>query len=279
VGLRIVARTVDRYRVFATTTTAARTARLRAAGAVALQVDLDRPRAARRLAGLSHRVIVLAPPPAEGDDDPRTARLLVALAQAAVPRRVRIAYVSTTGVYGDRGGGRVDECTPVAPASARARRRVAAEVRMRAAGAVVLRAPGIYAHDRLPLDRLRNGLPALAPVDDVATNHIHADDLARYAWRALLVGRAGRVFNVVDDSALMMGDYFDRVADACGLPRPPRLSRAAIAARVTPAMLSFMSESRRIGNARLKRELRWPLRWPDVDSTLRSLATQGARAG
>ena len=153
-------------------------------------------------------------------------------------------------------------------------RRVDAERRFRAAGArglarvAILRVPGIYAHDRLPLERLRKGLPALRAEDDVFTTPVHADDLARIARAALMRGRPGRVVHAVDDSDLRMGDYFDRVADAFALPRPPRVARAELAALVTPAMLSFMSESRRLANRRLKRELRVRLRFADVDATL-----------
>ena len=132
----------------------------------------------------------------------------------------------------------------------------------------ILRVPGIYAHDRLPLARLREGTPALTADDDVHTNHIHAEDLARACLAALARGRANRVVHTVDDSGMKMGDYFDAVADRFGLTRPPRLSRAEIARRVTPAMLSFMSESRRLANRRLKAELRLRLRWPTVAATL-----------
>ena len=186
----------------------------------------------------------------------------------------RWAYLSTTGVYGDCAGARFDESRPVAPRNARAVRRVDAERQLRAATAggsarvSVLRVPGIYGHDRLPLERLRKGLPALRPDEDVHTNHIHAEDLARIARAALSRGRPGRVVHAVDDSTLRMGDYFDRVADAFGLPRPPRVTRADLVAQVTPAMLSFMSESRQLLNRRLKRELRVRLRFADVDATL-----------
>jgi nucleoside-diphosphate-sugar epimerase len=145
---------------------------------------------------------------------------------------------------------------------------------MRAAGASVLRVPGIYAHDRLPLERLRAGSPALAPDDDVFTNHIHADDLARIAIAALFRGRRGRTYNTVDDSHLKMGDYFDAVADAFELPRPPRLPREQLKAAVSPMMYSFMAESRRLRNDRMKRELRVRLAWPTVAATL-----AGLRAG
>ncbi len=142
---------------------------------------------------------------------------------------------------------------------------------MRAAAGCVLRAPGIYAHDRLPLARLRQGTPALAPADDVFTNHIHADDLARTCILALFRGRPGRVYNAVDRSQLMMGEYFDLVADRFGLPRPARLPREQLRAAVSPMMYSFMSESRRVDGRRSARELRLRLRWPTVADTLAAL--------
>jgi nucleoside-diphosphate-sugar epimerase len=169
----------------------------------------------------------------------------------------------------------MDETRRLKPATERAGRRVDAERRLRAWGrhfgvaVSILRAPGIYAVDRLPVERLRKGIAALAAEDDVFTNHIHAEDLARAAVAAMCKGRPGRVYNVVDDTALPMADYFDRVADAVGLPRPPRISRAEAATRISPALLSFMSESRRIGNQRLKRELRVSLLYPTVDDFLR----------
>jgi nucleoside-diphosphate-sugar epimerase len=266
VGLRILARVHRRFRVFALTSTPARAPLLRAAGAVPIVGDLDDRASLARLHALAPRLIHLAPPPNHGRGDPRTRRLLAALAP---PQRA--VYISTTGVYGDRAGAWLDESAPLAPANERAWRRVAAEQAMRAAGAAVLRVPGIYAHDRLPLDRLRAGTPVLAAADDVFTNHIHADDLARIALAALLRGGRGRTYHAVDDSQLKMGDYFDTVADAFALPRPPRLPRAQLMAAVSPMMYSFMAESRRLRNARLKRELKVRLAWPTVAATLADL--------
>ena len=139
----------------------------------------------------------------------------------------------------------------------------------------VLRVPGIYAHDRLPLDRLQRRLPALAADDDVYTSHIHAEDLARAVIAALFRGRAGRVYNAVDDSQLRMGEYLDLVAAHAGLPPPPRLPREAIRAAVSPAMYSFMEESRRLRNARLRGELRLRLHWPTVQTALAKPAQIG----
>ena len=134
---------------------------------------------------------------------------------------------------------------------------------------VILRVPGIYAADRLPLERLKAGTPALLPADDVYTNHIHAADLAAIALAAIRRMRRRvrplvRIYHASDDSDLMMGDYFDLVADAFGLLRPPRLPRAEVAARVPPMLLSFMSESRRLDNSRMKRELRARLQFATV---------------
>lgn len=279
VGGRILARARARFRVLAVTRQPAQVASLRAAGAVPLRVDLDDARQVARLAPFAARVVHLAPPPERGARDSRTRRLLAAFGA----RAGRLAYVSTTGVYGDRGGALTAETTPTRPGTERARRRVDAETVLRQHGragalrASVLRAPGIYAHDRLPIQRLRAGLPALTPEDDVYTNHIHADDLARLCLAVLARGRPQRVYNAVDDSDLRMGDYLDAVARATGLPAPPRLPRAQLALAVSAVMLSFMSESRRIGNARLKRELRTRLVWPTVEATLADIARAASR--
>jgi nucleoside-diphosphate-sugar epimerase len=100
--------------------------------------------------------------------------------------------------------------------------------------------------------------------DDVYTNHIHADDLARACVAALLRGAPQRVYHASDDSELKMGEYFDLAADLAGLPRPPRIAREQAAQQLGPMLLSFMSESRRLDNRRLKHELRLRLRYPTV---------------
>jgi len=268
VGGRIVARLAGRFRIVALTSSPARVAQLRAAGVTPIVGNLDARASLARLAGFRARVVHLAPPP-ENDArrDARTRALLAALRHPPA----RLVYVSTTGVYGDRAGAIVDETTPAAPASERAWRRLDAERAVRAAHGSVLRAPGIYAHDRLPLARLRSGAPALAADDDVFSNHIHAEDLARICIAALFRGGRGRVYNTVDRSRLKMGEYFDLVADRCGLARPPRLPRAQLRAAVSPMMYSFMSESRRITGERVARELKLRLAWPTVADTLAGL--------
>jgi nucleoside-diphosphate-sugar epimerase len=268
----------DRFRVFAVTSQPERCAALRAAGAVPLVANLDQPASLRRLAGLAPYVVHLAPPQAVGAQDRRTRNV-----SAVLPAGGRIVYISTTGVYGDCGGATFDESRPVAPRNPRAQRRVDAEQWLRrwgrrtASAVSILRVPGIYAGDRLPLKRLQLGTPALIAQDDVYTNHIHADDLARVIARALFRGAPGRVYHAVDDSDMKMADYFDSVADAFQLPRPPRLPRAELADAVTPALLSFMSESRRLLNQRLKRELGVGLRYARVVDCLQQVLAGAAR--
>jgi nucleoside-diphosphate-sugar epimerase len=269
VGLRVLKLLDGRFPVLALSSSPARFAELRAAGARPLLGDLDRPETLARLAGLADRVLHLAPPPSSGRDDLRTRNLLQALARGAPPQA--IVYASTSGVYGDCGGARFDESRPVAPATDRAWRRVAAEQRLRIFGRqfgsriALLRVPGIYAGDRAgghPRERLARGTPVLAREDDVYTNHIHADDLARACVAALFRGGAQRAVHVCDDSELLMGDYFDLAADLCGLPRPERIGREQARVLMSPMQLSFMSESRRLLNSRLKKELRLRLRFP-----------------
>jgi nucleoside-diphosphate-sugar epimerase len=280
VGTRVARLLAPRVRVLALLRDAAARPALRGLGARPVLGDLDRPASLARLAGLASHVVHLAPPPGEGEGDPRTAALLRALARRAPPQA--LVYGSTSGVYGDCGGAWVHETRAVRPQTARARRRVAAEGLLRgfgrAAGARVslLRIPGIYAPDRAggtPRARLERGTPVLAPEDDVFTNHIHADDLARACVAALWRGKPQRVVHAVDDSQLRMGEYFDGAADLYGLPRPPRIPRAQAREQLPATLLSFMSESRRMDNTRLKRELRLTLRHPQV---LRGLAGEGA---
>jgi nucleoside-diphosphate-sugar epimerase len=234
--------------------------------------DLDRPESLA-IDGVD-AVLHLAPPPLEGDTDPRTANLLAALEKGRI-LPARVVYVSTSGVYGDCGGARVDESRPPKPRSARARRRADAERRLalwcseRAVALVVLRAPGIYAAERLPLARLRAATPVLRREDDVYTGHVHADDLAASVVRALQDDAPAGVYNCSDHSELLMGDWLDLVADHAGLQRPPRLARAEIVARVSAEAYSFMCESRRLDNARLLRALGARLRYATVHEGLK----------
>ena len=271
VGLRVLRLLVPRWRVFALTSSVERCAALRQRGAVPLVGNLDQPQTLGRLGALADAVLHLAPPAGHGTTDARTRSLLRALARGGRVRR--LVYASTSGVYGDCGGARLDETRPVQPATDRARRRVDAEAQMRwfgrTSGATVsvLRIPGIYATDRAgghPRERLLRGTPVLVEADDVYTNHIHADDLARACVAALLRGAPQRIYHASDDTELKMGQYFDLAARLCGLPSPPRVSRVVAQDTLGAMQLSFMAESRRLDNRRLKTELRLRLRHATV---------------
>ena len=268
----------QRVRLMALTSSPDRVRLLRACGITPLQGNLDDPASIQRLAGIAHRVIHLAPPPTDragaSKRDPRSLVLVRALRLRTPP--LALVYGSTTGVYGDCGGQRVDETRAVNPHTPRAQRRVDAENLMRFLGrsgvrVSVLRIPGIYAPDReggTPRDRLLKGTPVLAAKDDVYTNHIHANDLARACAAALWRGKPQRVVNVTDDTDLKMGDYFDLAAGLFGLPKPPRLPRDQASSALPLMLLSFMSESRRLDNTRMKQELRLKLRYPHVRNGL-----------
>ena len=244
---------------------------LSALGVTQIEGDLDRPETLIRLAGLADAVIHSAPPPPQGTDDTRTRNLIAILQRGkSLPRQ--LVYISTSGVYGDCAGAWVSETRSPAAQSARAARRVDAECRLRRFGrqpgrhcrVSILRAPGIYAADRLPLERLHKRLPLMLHAEDSHTNHIHADDLGRACIAALAHGRANRIYNINDDSSLLMGEWFDALADAFALPRAPRLAREDVRRTVPALQWSFMNESRRLDNTRMKQELRLRLRYPTV---------------
>lgn len=269
--MRVLKLLRPRWMVLALTSSPQRVPVLREAGAVPLLGNLDVPSSLGRLASVADKVLHLAPPQGHGAHDARTRHLLQALARGA--RVQRLVYGSTSGVYGDAQGAVFDETRALRPATDRALRRVDAEAQVRAfgrrsgVGVSVLRIPGIYAADREgghPRDRLLRGTPVLAAADDVHTNHIHADDLARACVAALMHGAPQRAYHASDDTDLKMGDYFDLAADLCSLPRPPRVSREEAGRTFSPVMLSFMSESRRLVNRRLKTELGLRLRYPTV---------------
>jgi nucleoside-diphosphate-sugar epimerase len=277
VGLRAASGLMSSARVYALTSSPSRVSVLQQRGIVPLLGNLDDAASLRRLAGVATHVVHMAPPPLQGSTDPRTRALIQALVLRSLP--TAWVYGSTSGVYGDCAGARIDETRRLNPVTERAQRRVDAERWLQAFGkragtrVSVLRIPGIYALDReggTPKERLQRGTPVLQAADDVYTNHVHADDLARATVLSVWRGRALRMIHVSDDSDMLMGDYMDWAADLWQLPRPPRISRAQ-AQTVLPAMtLSFMGESRRMDNQRLKTELRLKLRYPTVREGLQN---------
>jgi nucleoside-diphosphate-sugar epimerase len=275
VGLRVARAMAGRVRLLALTSSPERMELLRQQGVTPLLGNLDAPNTLGRLAGIATRVVHLAPPPPEGRGDPRTRALNAALRLRTLPKSY--VYGSTSGVYGDCKGEIATETRAVNAYTERAKRRIDAEKRVRHLGratgvhSMILRTPGIYATDRTggtPRARLLKGTPVLQAADDVYTNHIHADDLARACVSALWRGKPQRIYNINDDTLLKMGDYFDLAADLYGLPRPPRVPRSTAREQLPLMLLSFMSESRLLDNTRMKRELKLVLRYPTVEDGL-----------
>ena len=276
IGLRVAKQLCRNYRVFALTSQQSRFSELRGLGITPILGDLDKPETLWRLSGLAETVIHLAPPQNIGHRDSRTRNLTRILAQGPASLS-RLIYVSTTGVYGDHKGGRVSEITPVNPQSERAKRRVDAERVLRLWGpahgvaVTILRVPGIYAANRLPVERLQARTPALISDEDAYSNHIQSDDLARLVCAAVYHGKPQRVINACDGGETKMGDYFDEVADAFGLERPARMPAAELQKIASPMLWSFMRESRRVTNTRLP-ELKTPLRYPSVAVFLKTIS-------
>ncbi|AGA90155.1 nucleoside-diphosphate-sugar epimerase [Thioflavicoccus mobilis 8321] len=217
-------------------------------------------------------VFHLAPPPGQGVEDWVTRRLAAAFARQGHPRR--LVYISTSGVYGDCGGAWVDETWPVRPSADRARRRWDAEQALRqwrrASGAalVVLRVAGIYGPGRLPLERIRQGLPLVRESQAPFSNRIHVDDLAQACVAAMERGSDGEIYNVCDDYPSTMTDYFFQIADAAGLPRPPVIPISEMEGQLSPGMRSYMRESRRLSNRKLRDELGVTLTYPALKDGL-----------
>ena len=276
IGLRVARQLSRSHRVFALTSQQNRFQELREVGAIPILGNLDHPDSLWRLSGLAQTVIHLAPPQNSGNRDCRTRNLLRILAQGSNIVR-RFIYISTTGVYGNHQGVKVSEATPVSPQSERAQRRVDAERMLRlwapahGVALTILRVPGIYAADRLPIERLQAKTPALLPEEDAYSNHIHSDDLARLVCAAVYHGKPQRIINACDGGETKMGDYFDEVADAFGLERPVRLPGSELQKIVSPILWSFMRESRRVTNTRLH-ELKTPLRYPSVKHFLKTIS-------
>lgn len=278
IALRAAPLLNSRYRLFGLVRNRFRHTELRNVGITPISGDLDQRQSLARIAGIAHIVLHFAPPPNSGETDIRTRNLLAALSRGTLPER--LIYLSTSGVYGDCGGAPVNETHALNPQSARALLRVDAEQRIRAwakrnrVNANILRVPGIYAAERLPLERLRANFPTIVAAQDSYTNHIHADDLARIVVAALRYAKPNRVYHSSDDGELKIGDYFDAVADAFNLARPLRLPRDEIERAVSPLLWSFMNESRRLTNTRMKRELKIALRYPTVQDALSEISSR-----
>lgn len=237
------------------------------------QVDLDRPLAASCLDLSDALVYYFAPPPPSGDTDPRMAHFLAAIGEQ---KPARLILLSTSGVYGNQQGERVSEDTPPHPEVDRSRRRYDMECQLRhwseqhAVPVVILRVGGIYGPGRLPLERIKKGIPMLHEHLAPQTNRIHADDLAQVCFNAALYGREGEVYNVSDGQDSNMTEYFLTIADHFGLPHPPLVDWDEAEKTISAGMLSYLRESRRMDNSKMMKELRVTLKYPDLKSGLLS---------
>ncbi|OHX12892.1 NAD(P)-dependent oxidoreductase [Chromobacterium sphagni] len=282
VARRALPALLGRWRVLALCRSAAAAEAWRGLGVQPIPGDLDHRDSLTRLAGIADALLLCAPPPLSGAKDPRMRKLLYALAKGdSIPQQ--FVYISTSGVYGNANGIALDETAALRPQSERACRRADAEsqlrrfVRRHRGALTILRAPGIYADERLPLARFANGSPLIVDDEDSYSNHIHADDLARLCVAALRRRQGIRVYNACDDLPLPVSKWYRQLGAALGLACPPQLPRSEVQARVSPQQWSFLAESRRLDNSRIKRELGTPLRWPTVLDYLAELSRDEPR--
>jgi len=275
VGKRVAAKHLTQGdTVLALARSDASAANLRSLGIEPILGDLDQPASLdlSRMAGAY--VYHLAPPATQGHGDARTRALVERCGDDIRP--AKLVYMSTTAVYGDCGGDWVDENSPVKADSERGRKRLAAESICRnwcldsAADLVVLRVAGIYAHDRLPVERVQQGLPVIKEEESPPSNRIHADDLTTICLAAMDRATNGSIYNVADGNPTTMADYFNRVADLCRLPRPPKISWSEAQFAFTPAMLAYVNEAKRVRNTKLLEELGIKLNYPTLEKGLKA---------
>lgn len=258
------------WRVTGTCRSAERAAALRRAGYPAHLFDRDRPLAPAAISGATH-VLVSVPP--DATDDPVLVRHGDDL--AALPGLAWLGYLSTTGVYGDRGGGWVDEGCALRPSGERGRRRVAAEAgwldlwRRRGVPVHIFRLAAIYGPGRSPFDALRAGAARRIDKPGQVFSRIHVEDLARVLCASMSQPRPGAVYNVCDDEPAAPEAVVAHAAALLGMPAPPLVPFAA--ARLSPMALSFYDDSKRVSNALIKSELGVALRYPDYRAGLAAI--------
>ncbi len=279
VGQRLARKLQSNFDVSAIVRSTQSARALQAHGIQTIALDLDKARLGAHIPERLDQAALfyLAPPPPRGESDFRLDRFLQL---ATVPPKTFV-YMSTTGVYGDAQGAEVDESTPVAPQTERARRRVSAEEMTRVwcterrVRRVVLRVPGIYGPGRLPLERLRAGEPTIHPDEAGVSNRIHVDDLVEACVAAALNPEARGVYNITDGNSISATEFLDRVAHLANLPPPPRVSMDEAQLTFSPERLSFLNESRRVSNERMRRHLGVVLKYADVDEGIRQSLGSG----
>ncbi len=250
-------------------------------GITPVVADLNDPEELKALPAEGKILFYFAPPPGGGITDPKVRNLCAAIPPGREP--AKIIYISTSGVYGDCGGALVNEETPANPQTTRGRRRLDAEQTLLAWGeergvpVVILRVTGIYGPGRIPLARIESGDPLLDEAQAPLSNRIHSEDLALVCLAAARKGEAGEIFNVSDGRPSSMTDYFNAVADAAGLPRPRQVSMEEAKKVMSPMMLSYLTESRRLDNTRMLTRLGVKLLHPDLAEGIRSSLAEQQR--
>jgi nucleoside-diphosphate-sugar epimerase len=238
-------------------------------------IDLDSDESLPKLDFTDAVLFYFIPPPAQGITDSRIARFLSLIPSQQALRK--IVLISTTGVYGNCGEEWVDEERIPAPDTDRARRRLDAEnvltewCHKRALDCVILRVPGIYGPDKLPVKRLQEKKPVLDLSESPWSNRIHIDDLVQSCINAMHYAGEFRVFNVSDGHPSSMTDFFLSVATALNLPLPPQISLEECKAIFSENMMSYLLESKKIKNERLLKALNVQIKYPTLQQGLAHL--------
>ena len=244
-------------------------ARVAAAGAQPLLWPGDEAAIRTELAR-ADAILVSAGPGPEGDPALRD----FAEAIAASPARW-LGYLSTTGVYGDHGGGWVDETTPLTPSTRRGHERVAAEAAWQRLAADhglplhIFRLAGIYGPGRGPFEKLRSGTARRVVKPGQVFSRIHAEDIAQVLTASMARPDPDAIYNVCDDEPAPPEQVLETAATLLGVPVPPAEDFAT--AEMTPMARSFYAESKRVANDRIKRDLGVALRYPDHRAGLLAL--------
>lgn len=235
-------------------------------------LDLDGDRVRVPLLPAPWTLLYTIPPRPEGAGDARLDALLSGLETPPA----RVVYLSTSGVYGDRGGQLTDEAVAPNPRSDRAKRRSMAESLLqswceeRSADCLILRVPGIYGPGRLGLDRLRGGEAILCDADSGPGNRIHVDDLARCCLAAMTVGVAAGIYNVADGDHRSGSEFSRAVARLANLPPPPEITLADARRVWSARRLSFLDESRRLDTRKMRAVLGVTPHYADPEEGIRA---------
>ena len=211
-------------------------------------------------------------PPSSSDLTDHRIDYFLSLCKTKLPRR--IVYISTSGVYGDCGGEWVNENYPVSPTTDRAKRRAYAEQSLinfcleSGCEYNILRVGGIYGPERLPIERLKS-ITVICPEEAPFSNRIHVSDLAAVCLAAMQSEIHGEIFNVADGHPTSMTDYFYQLADMANIPRPPCVPLALAGEKLSPGMLSFIKESRRLSIEKMNSLLNVTLNFPSLQAGLK----------